>query len=126
MMDKQTDKRNPAFGKWTEKETNWSSVDDEFIKDALKEESIPTSYEELKRRNDMKRAQEIFNSDKSPLDFMVESGGSVGYASSVCERCGKKFRFYRKEHLIYDRTAHKYHAFKQVCIDCINLKSDSF
>lgn len=82
--------------------------------------------EEEITEHDMQVAKDIFNSDKSPLDFMVESAGSVGYASEVCERCGKKFRFYRKEHLIYDRTAHKYHAFKQVCIDCINLESDSF
>lgn len=80
----------------------------------------------IKCYKDMRTAKDIFNSDKSPLDFMIESAVSVGYASSVCERCGKKFRFYRKEHLIYDKTAHKYHAWKQVCIDCINLESDSF
>ena len=40
-------KRNPAFGHWTEEETNWSEKDTEFIKEVLKEEDIPTSYEEL-------------------------------------------------------------------------------
>ena len=40
-------KRNPAFGDWTEEETNWSQKDTDFIQDALKAESIPTSNKEL-------------------------------------------------------------------------------
>ena len=84
------------------------------------------TIEEMSKCQDMKRAEEIFNSDKSPLNFIIESAGSVRYSSLVCERCGKKFRFYRKEHTIYDKKAHKYHAWKQVCVDCINLESDAF
>lgn len=68
----------------------------------------------------------IWGNQGNPLDFIIESAGSVGYVSKVCERCRKKFRFYRKQHLIYDKKAHKYHAWKQVCIDCINLESDAF
>ena len=73
-----------------------------------------------------KVAEAIWGDKGSPLNFIIESAGSVRYSSSVCERCGKKFRFYRKSNLIYDKKAHKYHAWKQVCVDCINLESDAF
>jgi hypothetical protein len=76
--------------------------------------------------NDMKLAQEIFNSDKSPLDFMVSSNGSVRQVPDHCERCKKKFRFWRKENTVYDRSAHKFHNWKHVCIDCINMETDSY
>ena len=39
--------RNPAYGKWTEEETNWSQKDTDFIKDVENDELIPTSYEKL-------------------------------------------------------------------------------
>jgi len=39
--------KNPAFGKWTEEETNWSQKDAEIVKDVLKEDTVTTSYEEL-------------------------------------------------------------------------------
>jgi len=73
-----------------------------------------------------KEALAIWGDQGNPLDFIIESAGSVRYSSSVCERCGKKFRFYRKSNLIYDKKAHKYHAWKQVCVDCINLETDAF
>ncbi len=48
--------KNPAFGHWTEQETNWSQDDTDFIQDALKEldKESPTSYEELVERNEAK------------------------------------------------------------------------
>lgn len=48
--------RNPAFGEWTEEETNWSDKDTEFIKEALKnlDKATPTTYEELVARNEAK------------------------------------------------------------------------
>ncbi len=49
--------KNPAFGKWTEEQTNWSSVDTEFIKNTLEGESIPTSYEELLKDHEVKLLQ---------------------------------------------------------------------
>ncbi len=76
--------------------------------------------------NDMDKAQALFNSDRSPLDFMVISNGSVRHASKVCERCEKKFRFYRKEHIIFDKSESDFHQWKQVCIDCINLETDAY
>lgn len=76
--------------------------------------------------HDQEVALAIFNSDKSPLDFMVKSNVSFGYASKVCERCGKKFRFYRKEHSIFDKSETGFHQWKQVCIDCINTETDAF
>lgn len=39
--------RNPAYGKWSEEETNWSQKDADAVKDILKEQTVPTSYEEL-------------------------------------------------------------------------------
>lgn len=39
--------RNPAHGKWTEEQTNWSQADSDLVKEILKEQPIPTSYEEL-------------------------------------------------------------------------------
>jgi len=80
----------------------------------------------MTHEHDKQVAEAIWGDKRSPLNFIIESRGSVRYSSSVCERCGKKFRFYRKQHLIYDRKAHKYHAWKQVCVDCINLESDAF
>lgn len=86
-----------------------------------------TSFKTTKVANDLcRQAQAIFNSDKSPLDFMITSGGSVGFAPDHCERCKKKFRFYRKEHVIYDTIEESFHHWKHVCIDCINLETDSY
>lgn len=39
--------RNPAYGEWTEEQTNWSKADLDFVRDALNEKPVPTSYEEL-------------------------------------------------------------------------------
>ena len=76
--------------------------------------------------HDQEVAQEIFgDTEHTILDYMVTSAGSVGYAPSHCERCKKKFRFWRKEHHIYDREAHMFHRIKSVCIDCINLETDT-
>ncbi len=80
----------------------------------------------IKCVHDMDTAQAIFNSDKSPLDFMVQSNGSVRMAPNACERCGKKFRFWRKEHGVFDKTEHEFHSWKLVCIDCINTETDAF
>jgi len=40
-------KQNPAFGKWAEEETNWSQKGTDLIEDVIKEQPVPTSYEEL-------------------------------------------------------------------------------
>jgi len=77
-------------------------------------------------KHDEEVAFALWGMQGNPLDFIIESGGSVGYTSSVCERCGKKFRFYRKANTVFDKSAHKYHHWKQVCIDCIDLKGDAF
>ena len=45
---------NTSLGKWTEYETNWSKDDDTFIKKALEEKLIPTSYEELLNEHEAK------------------------------------------------------------------------
>ena len=34
-------KRNPAHGKWSEEETNWSQKDTDLIKPILKERTVP-------------------------------------------------------------------------------------
>ena len=39
--------RNPAYGKWSADETNWSQKDTDLVKDILKEDSVPTSFEQL-------------------------------------------------------------------------------
>jgi len=39
--------KNPAFGKWSQEETNWDDKDTEFVKEALGGKTIQTSYEEL-------------------------------------------------------------------------------
>lgn len=80
----------------------------------------------MKCWNDMKKAQDLFNSDKSPLDFMITSGGSVRLSPTSCERCNKKFRFWRREYHVFDREAHKFHHWKIVCIDCINMETDVY
>ena len=44
-------KRNPAYGYWSEEETNWSAKDTAYV-EAIKrnnEEFIPISFEEIKR-----------------------------------------------------------------------------
>lgn len=78
-----------------------------------------------KCEHDQEVALAIFNSNKSPLNFMITSNVSFGYASKVCERCRKKFRFYRKEHSIFDKSETCFHKWKLVCIDCINLETDA-
>ena len=42
--------RNPKFGKWTEKETNWSIEDTEFLRHTSKNgsEPEPTTLKQLK------------------------------------------------------------------------------
>ena len=42
--------RNPAFGKWSEDETNWSDKDTAFMDEVIKNSSgsNPTSLKELK------------------------------------------------------------------------------
>ena len=39
--------KNPAYGKWTTEETNWSQKDADLVADILKEGTVKTSYEEL-------------------------------------------------------------------------------
>ena len=43
-------KRNPAFGYWTEEETNWSDKDTAFIDTVINKnhKGIPTSFKEIK------------------------------------------------------------------------------
>lgn len=82
--------------------------------------------ERQQKIHDSEVALALWGDQGNPLDYIVESGGLVRHSSKVCERCGKRFRFYRKEHIVYDRKAHKFHAWKQVCIDCIDLEGDAF
>lgn len=76
--------------------------------------------------HDMEVAKAIYNSNKSPLCFMIKSNGSVRLVPIACERCGKKFRFYRKEHTIFDKTEHEFHHWKHVCKNCINKETDAY
>ena len=39
--------RNPAYGKWSADETNWSQKDTDLVKDILEGEFVPTSHEQL-------------------------------------------------------------------------------
>ena len=41
------EQRNPAYGNWTEEQTNWNDKDDEFIKDVIDEPTIPTTKKEI-------------------------------------------------------------------------------
>ena len=75
--------------------------------------------------HDQEVALAIFNSDKSPLDFMITTNASFGMVPDHCERCEKKFKWWRKEHLVFDKSDHKFHQWKHVCIDCINLETDA-
>lgn len=47
---------------------------------------------------------------------ILVSGGSVSYAKSHCERCGRKFRFWRKCVNGFNRTSEK---FIEVCRECV-------
>ena len=78
-------------------------------------------------KEDVKKALALWgDAPGTILDYMIESGGSVGHTSKVCERCNKPFRFWRKRNIIFDRSAHKFHHWKEVCIDCINMETDAF
>ena len=48
---------NPAYGDWTEEETNWSEKDTEFIRDSLTDRVTETSFEELLREHNEKAPQ---------------------------------------------------------------------
>jgi len=87
---------------------------------------VKASWEDKITDHDKAVAKAIWNDERSPLGFIVSSNGSVRLTPDHCERCGKRFRFYRKGHIIYDKTAPMFHSWKHVCIDCIDLKSDSF
>ena len=50
------------------------------------------------------------------LSTILVSGGSVSYAKSHCERCGRKFRFWRKCVNGFNRTSEK---FIEVCRECV-------
>ena len=39
--------RNPAYGVWTEEETNWSQRDSDMISEILKEDTVETSFEKI-------------------------------------------------------------------------------
>lgn len=44
------EKRNPAYGYWSEEETNWSEKDTALLKElrSKDEKLVPTSFKELK------------------------------------------------------------------------------
>lgn len=44
--------KNPAYGNWSEEETNWSEKDTEFLKNTLTGTTVPTSYEEIKAKHE--------------------------------------------------------------------------
>ena len=46
---------------------------------------------------------------------IIQSGNSVGYAKSNCERCGKKFRLWRKKIIGFDKVNQKW---IEICINC--------
>lgn len=50
--------RNPAFGMWTEEDTNWSQKDTDFIKDVIHSKRYPYSYEKLLKELEAKRIAE--------------------------------------------------------------------
>lgn len=45
---------NPAYGHWSEKETNWSEKDTAFIDNILKKnhKAVPTSLKEIKAKHE--------------------------------------------------------------------------
>lgn len=40
-------KRNPAYGEWSEEETNWSDKDTKFLEDTLDNKEISITSKEL-------------------------------------------------------------------------------
>ena len=46
--------KNKAHGDWTEEDTNWSEKDIDVIRDILKEQLIPVTYEELLKQHESK------------------------------------------------------------------------
>lgn len=72
------------------------------------------------------KALALWGNQGNPLNSIIESAGSFGYVPNHCERCNKRFHWFRKRHTIYDKTAHKYHTWKFVCVDCINQETDAF
>ena len=45
--------KNPAYGHWSEEETNWSDRDTKFVEDTLRQdnnEEIEITYEEIRRK----------------------------------------------------------------------------
>lgn len=59
----------------------------------------------------------------SILDYMVESSGSISYASAVCEICEKRFRLWRKNQHIYAPRKEKWY---EICKHCYNTYRDDF
>lgn len=72
----------------------------------------------LKQKKLEEDAVALFNAPgKTVLDFLVESAGKVGYVPISCERCGKRFRPWRKMNTVYNKTE----RFKYICKECIKL-----
>lgn len=64
-------------------------------------------------QEEMDKAMAIFGEGKLTI---LESGGSVNYLSSICERCAKSFRQWRKYNIVFDKSQNKWAT---VCKDCI-------
>lgn len=47
------------------------------------------------------KAMAIWGNQGNVANFILKSGGSVDYVSSVCEKCAKQFRPWRKYNIIY-------------------------
>lgn len=69
-------------------------------------------------KEDMDRAMAIWGNQGNPIDYILKSGGSVEFTSSVCEVCAKQFRPWRKHTFIHDGI-----KWKTVCKECANENS---
>ena len=84
--------RNPAFGKWSEEETNWSQKDTDLIADILNEETVPTSYKELLDEYELGMKEEMRNLSCPNKGCCYAVGGGV----NKCKQCYDEYELFVK------------------------------